>query len=352
MRKSLITFLLIPVCQCLLAQIPLSSSCNKMRSGDFLCKVTVDYIDAGESGSNKVWTLGQVTDQSKDFYLGIVSCGDTIAQFEKGCIHHYFMYGDTLSYKGYQQRRTYLLYNEGRSVLCYPFVYGDSISSHYTAEGIDEEFHVTVDGWGYTVADGTGILTDGEDTLRNVTRLHMFDEYVEYYDEETTIRLRSEQFLWYCAGYRYPVMESLRHIAIEDETTEIPLDSVTYLYLPAMQNNLKEDADNNAILTMFAEAYGQEMLQNGNTASTLSDVHANLSSDGRNLTVSYSLSVLGNLAIYACDVMGNILGSCQCQNRDAGLWQECITLSRTPVANVLMLNIRCNGETTSIKVNY
>lgn len=352
MRKSIIIFLLISICQCLLAQIPLSYSNNQMRSGDFLCKVVVDYVDAGESGPNKVWMLGQITDHSKNYYQGIVSCGDTIALFEKGCIQHYFMHGDTLCYKGNQQRRSYRLYDIERPVLRYPFAYGDSISGHYIGEGIDENYDLTIDGWGYSVADGMGILTNGEDTLHNVMRLHMFDEYVENYDNKTEIHLRNDHFLWYCAGYRYPVMESFRRLAIEDGATEVPLDSVTYLFLPAMQSSLGEDAANYALLNQLTGDQGQDNMQNGNIISSLSDVHAELSANGRSLNVSYSLSSESDLSFYAFDIIGNILGSFHSQNKETGQWQECIPLSRIPVANVLMLNIRCNEETTSIKVNY
>ena len=48
--------------------------------------------------------------------------------------------------------------------------------------------------------------------------------------------------------------------------------------------------------------------------------------------------------------MGNLLASAQYQNKSAGDWQECLTLSRKPIGNALMLNVRCGSQQLSLKV--
>ena len=48
--------------------------------------------------------------------------------------------------------------------------------------------------------------------------------------------------------------------------------------------------------------------------------------------------------------MGNVLGTSHYENRDAGDWQECLTLSRRPIGNALMLSIRCGERWVSLKV--
>jgi hypothetical protein len=48
--------------------------------------------------------------------------------------------------------------------------------------------------------------------------------------------------------------------------------------------------------------------------------------------------------------MGNMLGTSHYQNREAGEWQECLTLSRRPIGNALMLSIHCGEQCVSMKV--
>lgn len=345
MQKILAFILAMAFMQALSAQIPLSYSRNAMRTGDVLYKVKVDYVDAGTHGINQVWHLGSVSEQDKEVIQGIVSKGDTVSVMEKGYISHFILQGDTLFAKGKQQRRSYRLYADGRPLIHYPFHYGDSISGNYSGVGRDENFDLTVHGWGYTIADGIGMLTDGEDTLRHVIRLHMHDEYVENYDRQAEICFKCDHYLWFCAGYRYPIMESIRCM----DADGMPTDSATYLLLPIQQHILGEDAINDSLLLQLdtEEALAKER---SNTISTLSSIQAEVSMDGGKLTVNYSLSADSDVSFVACDIIGNILGASQCVNKAGGDWQETIALNRKPIGNVLMLNIQCGEEKISMKV--
>ncbi len=351
MKKEILIGLLF-LSQTILAQIPISNTNNGMRTGDLLRKVEVGYVSAGSAGYNQVWSLGEITSDSKEFLQGILSGGDTVAVFEKGRILHYLTHGDTLYYKGYQQRNSYLLYGQERPFIRFPFAYGDSISGTYNGMGIDENVELSVSGWGYTVADGTGILTDGDNTIEQVTRIHAFDDYSENYGGQMVIQIRSDRYLWYCAGYRYPVIESIHRTIIEDGGAVTPLDSVTYLYLPVQQSDLNVDTPNASVLNQLYGIDAESHVPNGQTNGILSSVHASLSAGGNVLNVDYTLSAAGEIKIFAFDVMGNILGSSHHELKEAGECQESITLSRRPIANVLMMRIQSNEETKSIKVNY
>lgn len=354
MIKHLTFLILSMVCfMSVSAQTPITRNHNTMRSGDLLYKLEVDFVEAGESGENKVWTLGKVTDDSKEFLQEIIAKDDTIAIIEQGRILHYLIHGDTLFFKGLQQSRTYCLYDKERPVMRYPFQYGDSIYGKYNGKGIDENLETSIQGWGYSVADGTGILTDGEDTLRHITRLHLYDDYVEHYADQAAFHIRCHHYLWFCAGYRYPVMESTQRTLVNANSTEEPLDSITYMYLPAQQYSLSADADNDFILQQLAINANRENAQRENNGNNgLSSVNASLSSDGMSLTINYTLSTNTDISFIAFDVVGNVLGTSQQQNKNAGEWQEFITLDRKPIAGVLMLNAKCGGETTSLKVNH
>ena len=336
-------------CTSALAQVPLTRLGNEMRNGDRLHEVRVAYVEPGQTGRVSVWQLGAINKQSKDYLQSIASNGDTIAVFEPDRIVHYLVHGDTLWYKGEQQRRTYRICQEERPVLRYPFSYGDSIGGALFAKGIDEGIDLTVTGTGYTVADGTGILTDGVDTLRHILRLHLHDDYTEDYGGQTQIRFVREWYQWYCAGYRYPVQESL-HWSIEDNGKLQPVDSVTYLYLPEQQIDLAEDAVNDSVRESVLLADAQLQAKQHDGISALSSVNASLSPDGMSLSLSFSTTETCTLSFLASDIVGNTVGHASYTDLPAGEHHETITLSRRPVGNALMLNIVSGNDNQSMKV--
>ena len=358
MKAFLLSFLMAGCALPMMAQTPISAEANSLRGGDRLCKIQVEYVNPGDGGPDEVWTLGQVTRRSKDFLQTIASSGDTIAVFERGRIQHYLMRGDTLADKGEQSRRAFCLCDRLRPVVRFPFQYGDSLSGFYSGCGREENVDFVRSGWSCSVADGTGLLTDGIDTIPNVTRVHIYNDYTDTYFSSDTVslRLRCEQFSWFCAGYRYPVMESFRWLAIEADSlcpaansVATPYDSVTYLFPPVMQLDLADDAANDSIRESVLVAASS---QGASAAHALRDssVKAGLSADGLSLSTSYSLDSASDITLLACDILGNLLSSCHYDNRDAGEWQECISLSRRPIGNALMLCIQCGSQTINLKV--
>ena len=331
-----------------MAQIFLTTSTNALRHGDILCRVEIPYESEGERGEASVWTLPAIPDDSPDHLQAIRSNGDTIVTYERDRMLHYLVRGDTLYNKGEQSRRAYRILSQERPELVYPFQYGDSISGSYEGDCRYEGNHYTSCGQGYTVADGMGLLTDGEDTLRHVLRLHLHDYFEDDYGNETTERWSRDCFRWYCMGYRYPVMETIityRHDGAEQEQSS----SSTYLYLPVMQMELDEDMPNEELLARL-EADGSSGQGGQGGGGSLTSVDASLSSDGQSLTISYSLNSTSDITFYACDIMGNVLGTSHYEDREAGDWQECLTLSRRPIGNALMLSIRCGEQWISMKV--
>lgn len=334
------------------AQIPISSEANSFRTGDKLCKVQVDYVAPGDGGPNEVWPLGRMTKESQDFLQTIASARDTIAIFERGRIQHYLVHGDTLVDKGEQSRRAFCLYSQERPMLRYPFQYGDSLSGSFLGQGREENIKTSRSGWGYSVADGMGMLTDGEDTIPHIMRIHFFDEYTDtYYTGDTiSFHIQCDRYSWYCAGYRYPIMESIRWATVAEGSATIPFDSVTYLFLPVMQMELAEDAVNDSILNLVAIADAANAETQASTKSALASINAGLSAGGTRLDISYTLDGESSIDFCACDILGNILGHAHYEKQEAGEWQECIVLNRKPISNVLTLNIKCGDNSMVIKI--
>ncbi len=333
---------------CAWAQV-LTLPANGWRQGDRLTKVQVEYVCHDDGGSKQVWRLGQVTKKSEERRESVASNGDTIAVFLPDRIVHYVMHGDTLWDKGEQQRRTYRICQEERPVLRYPFAYGDSLGGTFLAKGVDEGIDLTVKGFGYTKADGTGILVDGTDTLRHVLRLHLMDDYTEDYGGQAQLHYRRDKYQWYMTGWRYPVQESVHWSMVEGDTAVTALDSVTYLYLPDMQMELAEDMVNDSIRQQIALWDTQNGKEGG--ISALAEIAVTLLPDGRSLTIDYTVTDdAAALSFIACDVMGNVLGSKRIDNVEAGEHQETLTLSRKPVGNAVLLHIESGEEKQTEKV--
>ena len=345
MKIKLLFSILLALSTPAMSQVSLTTTTSSLRHGDILCRVEIPYESEGERGEASVWTLPAIPDDSPDHLQAIRSNGDTIVIYEQNRMLHYLMRGDTLYNKGEQSRRTYRILSQERPELVYPFQYGDSISGSYEGDCQYEGIRYTVSGTGYTVADGLGILTDGEDTLRHVLRLHLHDFFVDDYSNGMTEQKTTDRYRWYCMGYRYPVMETI--VTYRQEGAEqTQISSATYLYLPVMQMELEEDVPNEALLAQLeAGGYGGQ----GETGS-LASVDATLGSDGRSLIINYTLDSSSDITFYACDIIGNVLGTSHYENREAGDWQQCLTLSRRPIGDVLMLSIRCGGQWISMKV--
>ena len=337
--------------QFLSAQVPLDSAANAPRSGDELCKLKISFVYEGDAGRNQVWRLGEANKKSRQVRQRITASGDTIALFEAGRIRHFLMHGNTLTDKGEQSRRAYMLYDDLLPMLRYPFALGDSISGKFSGVGREENVDAARTGFGYTVADGFGILTDGLDTLRNVTRLHFRDDFTDTYFGADTTRFRTviDRYAWFCTGYRYPVQESLRWFEADGDSL-IPTDSTTYLYLPEMQlEDLADDVVNDSIRTLLATVAAGASATNGQI-SALRDLQAGISADGSRLDLHFTVTEACDLTFIACDVMGNVLGSAHYANCAAGDWQESITLSRQAVGNALMLKVQSGEERQNMKV--
>lgn len=351
MKNLFLTIGLAFSCQALSAQIPIDSTANAPRSGDELCKLKISFVDEGDAGRNQVWRLGEANKKSRQVRQRITASGDTIALFESGRIRHFLMHGNTLTDKGEQSRRAYMLYDELRPSIRYPFAFGDSISGQFSGIGREENVDAARSGFGYTVADGTGILTDGTDTLRNVTRLHFRDDFTDTYFGADTTRFRTiiDRYAWFCAGFRYPVQESLRWFEADGDSL-IPTDSTTYLYLPEMQlADLAVDAVNDSIRTLLANAAAEASATNGQI-SVLRDLQAGISADGNRIDLSFSITEPCDLSFIACDVVGNVIGHAHYENCAVGERQESIVLSRRPVGNTVMLRIESGNETQNMKV--
>ena len=342
-RPLLFLLLLLP--QMISAQIPITAMHNAMRNGDNLCRLEIPYVWPGESGRERTWQLGTAKKESPESWKEIISTKDSVAVIGDYDISHFHVSNDSLIFMGEQSRRSFRIFDEGRPELIYPFACGDSIQGGYSGYGKDEDLQYIFSGWGYTMADGEGILTDGTDTIHHVTRIHRHDIYTSTYTDTLVLNTEEDRYSWYSAGSRYPVMESISR-KVSSHGIETGHEEVSYLFLPGWQTDLPEDEENEVLAAELKKIDEADILHE-NPASGIS---ASLTGDGSVLVLSFHLGRTADVALYAVDVTGDVLLSEVMRDREPGDWNERFSLNRKPAGGTLMLTVRCAGQTVTVKV--
>ena len=192
--------------------------------------------------------------------------GDTISYVQAAIKHRFIHRGDTLSYIGYENRATDFRLDTPTTVAVFPLKEGDAVvdgwTGHVLQYGTMMLKHIKGISRG-EVQDGW-TLTDGNDTLRNVTRLRwtldmayadtdsvtpeMADSVASdiisemHVDPKSMLseRLLSERTMWFSEDARYPVLTDTRISRILLDTQGIspdtvPLTAFAIHYPPAFQ---------------------------------------------------------------------------------------------------------------------
>lgn len=346
----------------------LSRECNAMRPGDAFDMIAIPVINPGVRGTGQTWHIPTDID-GNDHSRKYLMKGDTLVCLEYPEYLTYDITGDTLLLTSVENREMRIDYDRAPPVLRLPMAYGDSVFSPTYGRGLyGKRIYIGHRGTAYTVADGTGILACGTDTLRHVLRVHSHHEYRRVMSPDTTqvaVWMASddlindslpvfteERYSWYRAGSRYPVMESVT-TSTSIEGSNLPLSSETLLYLPELQRtDLGEDPENRALLARIA-------LTDGNTPSEgeyydtpvnfPATVDAVIGSDGNTVNVTFSLDTEADVRLGVFDSLGRSLSSITRLSTPPGTHHECLTLTSTPSGNAL-LTVWVNDANMTFKV--
>lgn len=247
-----------------------------------------------------------------------------------------------------------------------PFAYGDSISGVFSATGLyGERLHIGLWGMTYVTGDGTGVLTDNTDTLKNILRLHRHTETVRAAQAEpfdtlsmcrdsigrilamSSDRLIEDRYIWYMCGYRYPIMETVE-VATQTDGVRRPYLATTFLYIPIWQENeLPFDFANNSLRQTDETQKDDNEKECDSDFPT--DLKATANTANNSVRISYTLPESCTLRITVCDKSGILLVS-QTFTHDAGYYEEDIPLPKS-VNNVLLLYASCKDKVKSLKIS-
>lgn len=344
------------------AQTSITSRYNGYRDGDKLYRVVADDTSPGDRGEDCVWELPSAEKDDKYFKQTIFLRNDSLTIVEGDLMLHYIATDKELSMRGSQTRDMYSVQDRLTPELRYPFAYGDSIAGTFSRRTVYyDTFPVEGEGRCYTVCDGRGVLSDGNETLKDVLRVHHHSTFTSEYDNEdgddvehVVSEVAEDKYLWYCPGCRYPVMDT-RVITCKENGKVVSDTTFTSLYLPDLQlSELAYDDANSQLIAQkdaFGHADGQDADGNNDETTFPIKTSAALQASHGEIVLDYTVTEETDATFYAYDLAGRLLGYVTHLSLGKGEYHETMVLDKRPVNNVVMLAIIAGDAKQVIKVS-
>lgn len=343
------------------AQTSITSLYNGYRDGDKLYRIIANDTILGNRGDDCVWQLPSVEDDGNFIKQAIFLRNDSLTVVEGDFMLHYITTEEGLALRGFQTRDMYSVLDTLSLELKYPFAYGDSIAGTFTRKSTYyNTFTIREEGNSYTVCDGRGVLTDGDETLKDVLRVHhhctTISKYNNVEDDEMMHEISEvteDKYQWYYAGCRYPVMDT--RIITSKSNGEIIADTTfTSLYMPELQMSELAYDDANSQLIAQREDLGQSSGQFGNGHEDETQfpikMSASLQANSRSITLNYQVSEDVTISFFACDLAGRLLGNVTHVSLSAGEYHETMALIDRPINSIVMLTMIVGDRQEVIKV--
>lgn len=343
------------------AQTAITSQHNGYRDGDKLYRIIADNASPGDRGENCVWELPSINKGDNFIKQTISLRNDSLTVAEGDFLLHYISTDKEVSMRGFQNRGMYSVQDRPLQELRFPFAYGDSISGAYSRKTTYYDmFAIEGEGTSYTVCDGRGVLTDGNETLEDVLRIHHHNTTVSRYnkaDGDNVIPVVSEvtedKYLWYYPGCRYPVMDT-RIISCKSNGKTVSDTTFTSLYLPELQVSELAYDDANTRLAAQRESvrpsYGQSGDNNNSETPFPVNMSASFKADGMEILLDYLVAADSDVAFYAYDIAGRLLGHISHASLNKGEHHEKMLIKRRPVNGIVMLTMVAGNMQQVVKV--
>ena len=342
------------------AQTSITSKYNGYRDGDKLYRIIADYNSVGNRGENCVWELPPVRKDGNIFKQSIILRNDSLTIVEGDLMLHYIATDKGVYMRGFQKRDFFSVQDRLLPELKYPFAYGDSIADTYSRKTTYfDTFTIEGEGSCYTVCDGWGVLTDGNETLKDVLRIHHHNTIIskcDIFDDKkvgpTVSEVTEDKYLWYYSGCRYPVMDT-RIIRSKSNGKSVSDTLFTSLYMPELQLSELAYDDANSQIIAQRNSKGQSPDQNGNGDESPFPVKmsASLQPSQSEILLDFIVAENTDAAFYAYDLAGRLLGSITHVSLSKGEHHEKMVLKNRPINGVVMLAMIAGDSKQVVKVS-
>ncbi len=338
---------------------------NLPQNGDNFTKTRISYIAPGDSGENVVWDFSQaqVIDGNSKVLYGVID-DSLISVTEYGTRYDFRLRGDTLLWRGYENRSTFMRDSCAAIELIYPMRYGDKAYKPYCFHGeYSRSMAVQINGNSTVFCDGEGTiyLPDG-DTITDVIRVHRIcnstinmmrkeDDTTRVMNvADTAMRRIEERYTWYAQGYRYPIVETIINTNFY-RGKETGKQGATFVCYPSEQAYKNNDKENQAVRHQTKSNKGLGTFQTSSQSngyednSNISSIESSFVND--DIEISYKDNTLkitfsnqtvnaGGVDYVLCDVLGRVFASGKINN-------PIIEINELPQGDYI-LSINNNGE--------
>lgn len=342
------------------AQTSIRSEYNGYRDGDKLYRIVTNDAKPGNRGENCVWELPSAKKDGNVFKQTIYLRNDSLTIVEGDLMLHYIATDKEVSMRGFQNRDMYSVQDRLLTEMKYPFAYGDSIADTYSRKTTYyDTFTIEGEGSCYTVCDGWGVLTDGNETLEDVIRIHHHNTIISKYDnigdEEAgpvVSEVTEDKYLWYYSGCRYPVMDT-RIISCKENGKVVADTTFTSLYMPELQISELAYDEANSLLIAQREALESPSYQEDDNEGTPFPISmsATLQPGNNEILLNYNVEEDTDASFYAYDLAGRLLGGLTHISLSKGEYHEAMVLNRRPLNGIVMLTMIAGGKRQVIKVS-
>ena len=291
-----------------MAQSALTTA-NLLRSGDEFRMSCLPYMEAGQSGSGRIWDFS--AGEPLDYHHEISYSGDSIIiGLENGTLNKYILLNDTLGIVGYENPLCVMDYGQFQPLLRFPMTLNDTLSCHFTGNGRYSDKYKTKTCGDYFVeadADGTLILTEN-DTLYHVLRLHSIRTASLTMECDTVTAMNEtrqeieERYTWYAPGYRYPVFVSLNRVNYYN-LQPVSDFQASYRFLPEQQRMLP-DSVNEEIAQKYHAIRHDELLNEKELQPLSQLISHQVTVSGHTVDIHYELNGSAHVTMLMADIMG------------------------------------------------
>ena len=344
---------------------------NLPQNGDNFTKTRLSFVAPGDSGKNVVWDFSQaqVVDGNTKVFYSVID-DSLINTTEYGTRYDFRLRGDTLLWRGYENRSTFMRDSNAAIELIYPMRYGDKATKPYCFHGeYSRTMAVRINGNSTVLCDGEGViyLPDG-DTIADVVRVRRIcnstinmmrkeDDTTRIMNiADTTMRRIEERYTWYAQGYRYPIVETIINTNFY-RGKETGKQGATFVCYPSEQAYKNNDKENQAVRHQIKSNKGLGTFQissqsNGDEDnSNISSIESSFVND--NIEISYKDNTLkitfsnqtvnaGGIDYVLCDMLGRVFASGNTNNPE-------IDINELPQGDYI-LSINNNGEQITRKI--
>ena len=320
------------------------------RNGDEVDMQRCEVLNPGSSGVDAVWDFSEAVPVGESHRVKYLSFGDSLlVRTENATMHTFLIKGDSVLWKGCENRLSALTDSIAPLQMLLPMEYGDSITTPlYMVGNYCAHNALTMLGYHTVHIDGKGILILPSETVKNVVRMHVLttakvkvakDNRRQSLtaDSDSLIDKVEEKYLWFSDNYRFPLAE-VRLSTIGVGTPEESCSAVSYICPPAVQDYAlgtnfsplanSPSADSNT---------GNE--ENGNEVTIIQNLELNTGNGF--VDVSFIPGASGMVSLVLTDVYGRVFASIPKKAAQSGVaYSDRVDVSRLPSGSyVLYVNV-------------